>query len=92
MSIRTKQLVILCLVIYAALVCLATAWVLAAGVQEGNALPAVVLTLPWGLVAPYLFDTYGALAFVAWTVITAAVNGWLFYRIIQAATKPRPPT
>ncbi|HTU22927.1 MAG TPA: hypothetical protein VMG10_33120, partial [Gemmataceae bacterium] len=88
----SKQLVILFLVIYAALVCLATAWVLAAGVQEGNALPAAVLTLPWGLVAPYLFDTYGALAFVAWMVISAAVNGWLFCRIFQAATKPRPPT
>jgi hypothetical protein len=73
-SIRSKKLVILCLLIYAALVCLATACVLVAGnVEEGRALPAVVLTLPWGLIATYLFETYGALAFAAWIVITANV-------------------
>ena len=91
MSKRAKRAVIICLAVYAVLVCLATAIVLAAGVQEGNALPAVVLTLPWGLVAPYLFETYGAVAFVAWMFIGASVNGWLFFRVVQALTKTKPP-
>jgi hypothetical protein len=76
--------------LYALAVFLSTAFVISEGTREGNALPAIALTIPWGIFAAAYADSKQYVPFVIWMAVGAIINGGLFVLAVRSMTKAGP--
>jgi hypothetical protein len=86
---KSIMMVSVSLFFYALAVFLSTAVVISEGTREGNALPAIALTIPWGLFAAAYADSKQWALFITWMAVGAIINGSLFFLIVRSMTRAR---